>query len=78
MVGSVGYRDGKGGAKAHAVFCSLDSNPVVTIVCHVTSQLPKCTLHCAEGSVFGVDGPEDILYKFKNRLERALTTAPRT
>ena len=36
MVGSVGYRDSKGGAKAHAVFCSLNSNPVVTIVCHVT------------------------------------------
>jgi len=27
VVGSVGYRDSKGGTKAHAVFCALDSNP---------------------------------------------------
>jgi len=31
MVGSVGYRDSKGGTKAHAVFRSLDSNAVVTV-----------------------------------------------
>jgi hypothetical protein len=32
MVGGVGYRDSKGGAKAHAVFCSLDADPVVTFI----------------------------------------------
>src|ERR1700682_5467948 len=35
MVGSVGYRNSQGGAEAHTVFCSLDSNPVVTISHHV-------------------------------------------
>jgi hypothetical protein len=35
VVGGVGYRDGKGGAKADAVFCSLDSNAVVPISVHV-------------------------------------------
>ena len=34
MVGSVGYRDSKGGTKADAVFRSLDSNPVVTVSFH--------------------------------------------
>ena len=35
MVGGIGDRDGKGGAKAHAVFCALDPNSVVTIAVHV-------------------------------------------
>jgi hypothetical protein len=34
MVGSIGYCDGKGRAKAHAVFCALDPNAVVTISVH--------------------------------------------
>lgn len=35
MVGSIGYCYGKGGTEAHAVFCALDADPVVTISIHV-------------------------------------------
>jgi hypothetical protein len=39
MVGIVGYRDSEGGAEAHAVLCSLDPDPVVTIFCHAAHLL---------------------------------------
>jgi hypothetical protein len=35
MVGSVGYCDSKGRTKTHAVFCTLDADPVVTISVHI-------------------------------------------
>ena len=35
MVGSIRYCDGKGGAKANAVFCALNADPVVSIAVHV-------------------------------------------
>jgi hypothetical protein len=39
MVGSVGYRDSKGGPKANAIFCALDADPVVTISVHFPTSV---------------------------------------
>src|ERR1700730_13163396 len=59
MVGSIGDRDSKGAAKAHAVFRPLDSNPVVTISVHV----PLCLSKIKSGHIGGaarreLDGKE--------------------
>ena len=43
MVGGVGYRDSKGGPKAHAVFCSLDADSIVAISVHIAhTSVPEC------------------------------------
>src|SRR5258706_16180281 len=50
MVGSVGYRDSKGGTKAHAVFRSLDSNAVVTVFHDYLSCRPDNSIPGEQGS----------------------------
>ena len=53
VVGGVGYRHGKGRTKAHAVFCSLDSNSVKAISVHIAASASAagCCKECHERGI---------------------------